>query len=305
MPSSQFDVVGIGENSVDVVYRVPSAAMPNAKLHATMRRVSCGGQVATTMAACAAMGLRTSYVGTFGSDDHGLRIQSALAARGVDLSHALVRDAPNRHAVILVDERNGDRTVIWQRDSRLELSPSDVPAAAIAVARLLHVDDLDEDASIAAAVIARAAGRPVTADIDRLTPRTLELAASVDVAIFSSNVPTALTGEADAEQALRKLRPMLPAWLCVTLGTRGAMLLEGDHLYHAAAPRVDAVDTTGAGDVFRAAFISGLLKQYAPQPILEFATAVAAVACTREGAIDSVPELADVERATRHIRPEP
>jgi sugar/nucleoside kinase (ribokinase family) len=252
--------------------------------------------VTTTLAACAALGLRPAYVGTFGSDDPGDRIRDAMTKARVDVSRSVVRDAPNRHAVILVDARNGDRTVVWHRDPRLALRSEELPLDVITSARLVHVDDLDEQASMAAARIAAGAGVPVTSDIDRVTERTIELMALSTVPIFSAHVPAALTGADDPERALRQLRRSHTGWLCVTLGSRGAMLLEGDRLHHVPAFAVEAVDTTGAGDVFRAAFIYGLLHRQGPSDILKFAAAAAAVACTHEGAMTSVPALPDVER---------
>ena len=302
MAASRFDVVGIGENSVDLVYRLPMIPGPNAKVSASEHRVSCGGQVATTVAACAAFGLRAAYAGTFGHDDNGTRIRQALAEAHVDTSCSVIRDAPNRHAVILVDERNGDRTVVWHRDARLALKIEELPSDAIRRARLVHVDDLDEEASIAAARAAIAAGIPVTSDIDRVTDRTSELIALSTAPIFSAQVPSTLTGERDAERALRKLRTTHTGWLCVTLGIDGAMFLDGDRLHHVPAMAVDVVDTTGAGDVFRAGFIYALLQRQSPTEILKFAAAAAALSCTGEGAMASVPALSDVQRAIRAER---
>jgi sugar/nucleoside kinase (ribokinase family) len=85
----------------------------------------------------------------------------------------------------------------------------------------------------------------------------------------------------------------------VTLGSKGAMLLENDLLHHVPAFAVDAVDTTGAGDVFRAGFIYALLKGYKLVDVVKFAAAAAAVSCAREGAMTSVPSLADVQRILR------
>lgn len=304
--SRSFDVVGIGENSVDYVYRAPGSVAPNAKLQAPEYRVSCGGQVATTLAACATFGLRAAYIGTFGNDDNSKHIRQELAHRRVDTRHSILRDAPNRHAVILVDERNGDRTVVWHRDPRLALTADEIPREAIVRARLLHVDDLDEDASIAAARVATDRGIPITSDIDRVTDKASTLIALSTVAILSSHVPAALTGESDPERALRKLRGVRPLesadikgsdpWVCVTLGAEGALLLEGDRLHRVPAHPVEAVDTTAAGDVFRAAFIYALLKGRSPIDILRFANAAAGVCCTRKGAMASVPALSDVER---------
>ena len=83
--------------------------------------------------------------------------------------------------------------------------------------------------------------------------------------------------------------------LCVTLGARGSMLLDGNQLYRVPAPSVRVVDATGAGDVFRGAFISALLRGDSPVDILRFANAAAALSCTREGALDSVPTRREVE----------
>jgi len=292
---SRVDVLGIGENSVDLVYRLPRTPAPDAKVEASSHAVSCGGQVATTLAACAALGLKAAYAGTVGSDTFGDRIRSAMSSRGIDLSEAIERQVPNRHAVIVVDSRTGDRTIVWHRDPRLALQPGEVRPEAITSARLLHVDDLDVDASIAAARVATATGLPVTADIDRVTDQTMALVEATTTPIFSSHVPAALTGEADPERALRRLRPSHTGLLCVTLGSHGALLLEGDTLHYAPAIEVDAVDTTGAGDVFRGAFIYALLRGDRPADILRFAVAAAAVSCTREGAMDSVATLGEVE----------
>jgi sugar/nucleoside kinase (ribokinase family) len=161
------------------------------------------------------------------------------------------------------------------------------------VARVVHVDDTDQRAAIAVATAARAAAVPVTSDIDRLTDLTEELVAAVSIPMFAEHVPAALTGESDPERALRKIRRTHSGMLCVTLGPRGAMLLIGDTLYAEPAPVIDAVDTTGAGDVFRGGFIYAWLKGDPPQEMLRFANAAAATSCTRVGAITGVPSLDD------------
>ena len=84
--------------------------------------------------------------------------------------------------------------------------------------------------------------------------------------------------------------------MCVTLGRSGAMIVDGGHVHYAPAFPVDAVDTTGAGDVFRGAFIYGLLRGDDPPALLRFANAAAAVSCTRRGAMNAVPSLEDVKR---------
>jgi sugar/nucleoside kinase (ribokinase family) len=289
------DVVGFGENSVDYVFRLPALpAHGSGKLRVEERLTLPGGQVATTMAACAAMGLNAGYVGTLGSDEGAAQVRAALTERGVDLRHAIERDAPNRYAVILVDAVHGERVVLWDRDPRLAVSAGEVRSEWIADARLVHVDAVDEDASIALALAARAAGITGTSDIEAVTPQTGALLAAVTVPIFAESVPAALTGDTDPERALRTLRNRHDGLLVVTRGRHGSMLLAGDELHRAAAPPVDVVDTTGAGDVFRAGLIYALLAGMPPGEMLRFANAAAAISCTRPGAMTSVPSLDEV-----------
>lgn len=293
---STCDVVGIGENSVDLVYRVPHLPGAGEKVRVVSCRRLLGGQVATTLATCAALGLRTRYVGAFGHDEHGRLIRSELEQRGVDTTYAMVRYAPNRHAVILVDEQTGERTVAWQREASLRIRSGDLPGDALTDVRVLHVDNVDEDAAITAARLARTAGLIVTTDIDEVSSRTNELVATASFPILAEHVPRALTGESNPERALRALRQEHDGMLCVTLGASGSLLLAGDQLYQAPAVRVDAVDTTGAGDVFRGALIYSLLRGDSPDVMLRFANAAAAVSCTREGAIGGIPNLLEINQ---------
>jgi sulfofructose kinase len=302
MSPTKWDVLGVGCNSVDYVYRLPASPKPDsptAKLRISSHHTMCGGQMATAMAACAGFGLKTAYLGSAGNDHNGRLIISELAGRGVDVSHVLTRECANRFAVITVDETSGERIVLWDRDNRLDLSRSELDPALIGSARLVHVDDEEQEAAIAAALIARRAGIPVTSDIDRITNRTTELVAAVSIPIFANHVLPAITGESDVERALRALRRTHEGMLCVTLGAEGAMLLAGDELIIEKGFPIIAVDTTGAGDVFRAAFIYGLLNGYPPQRMLRFANAAAAVSCTRAGAIAGVPLLSEVDRLMR------
>lgn len=296
------DVVGTGASSVDYVHvlpAMPSTAGPNAKLQIASHFVSCGGQVATMVAACAAFGLRARYLGPFGSDANARLLRDELARRGVDLTGALVKEGENQFAVILIDSRTGERAVLWRRDPALTVSDSELDPAALTAGRVLHVDDVDESLSIRAARIAAAHGVLVTSDLDRVTERTSELVASVSVPIFDEHVPAALTGESDPERALRKLRRTHAGLLVVTLGARGALALDGDRVVRVPALQVEAADTTAAGDVFRAGLVTGLLRGWDVGRALRFASAAAGLSCTRPGAMGGIPPLAEVESALR------
>jgi sulfofructose kinase len=292
-----WDVVGVGENSMDRALRLPRLpSLPEAtKLEIRTSSHEPGGQVVTTLCTCVAMGLRATYVGAFGSDEDGERLRRTLAGRGLDLGDSVVRPVANRSAVILVDERTGDRVVMGHRDAGLALTPDMLPRSALMHARAVHVDGVDEAASIEAARVAREAGAQVTCDLEAIGGRTGELLRELTVPILAQGLPQAITGASDPEQALRRLDAPHARLRCVTMGAQGALLVDGDRVYRAAPPRVDVVDTTGAGDVFRGAFIVALLRGDGPEAILRFANAAAALSCTRAGALGGVPTREAVE----------
>ncbi len=292
-----WDVVGVGANSVDFVNLLPGYPQPFgsfAKMRIRDRRVLCGGQMATAICTCASLGLKSKYVGVSGTDENGRRIRAELARRHVDTSDLIIRDAENQFAVILVDETTGERIVLWDRDDALRLRERELPVEALTSARAVHVDDVDDEAAIRAARIARQAGAIVTSDIDRVTPRIEELIGNVTHAIFAQHVLPQLTGVNDSEGALRKLRARYRHVLCVTLGEHGSMALDGDQLHHEPAFKVHATDTTGAGDVFRGGLLYALLNQQSTAEALRTGNAAAAVSCTRLGALNGVPTLDEI-----------
>jgi sugar/nucleoside kinase (ribokinase family) len=161
--------------------------------------------------------------------------------------------------------------------------------------RVVHIDDDDPELALHAATIARSTGTPVTSDLEHVSNRVEQLIASVTFPIFEQTLPARITGEDDPERALRKLRPLNEGLLVMTRGDQGAVALGGDTFHVAPAFEIEAVDATGAGDVFRAGFIYGLLQKWAVPDMLRFANAAAALSCTKLGAIPSVPTLPEVQ----------
>src|SRR3989337_1001124 len=128
-----------------------------------------GGQWATALVALSRWGCRCKYVGTVGDDEHG-RLSSLLLSReGVDLAH--VRTAPgasSQFAVMLVEEETGERTILWDRDPRIRVSPEDLPLDDIRRARALLLDGHDVPPAIIAARTARAAGGPAVLHAEKV-----------------------------------------------------------------------------------------------------------------------------------------
>jgi len=288
----EIDVVGVGQNTVDHLCVVERFPAPDSKQRLQTLAVEPGGQVATALVALARWGARCAYVGTFGDDEAGAASRTSLAAEGVDVGHALVRRGErNQLSVILVDYRNGERTVLWHRQPALVLAPDEVPGALIGRARILHVDGADAEAAIVAATAARAAGVVTVADVDMAFPDLERLLRLVDVLIVSWEFARTWTAAASPETALASLARHGGALVGITLGARGALLGAGGEVLRVAGHAVAAVDTTGAGDLFHAGFISAMLAGLELDAALRLANAAAALQCTRLGGRHAIPTL--------------
>ncbi len=297
--SRSCDVVGLGQNSVDLVAMLREFPTGNSKQRIERFARFPGGQVASAMVCCARLGWRARYVGRFGSDELGDIGRTSLTVEGVDVSVAeTIPGAQTRFAMIIVDGRTGDRTVLWDRDARLALTARDVPADAVRSSRVLLVDCDDVEASIAAARIARAAGVITAIDVEALVPGIDRLLPLIDIVIASEGFPERWTALSETGRALERLDAELrPALTCVTLGPHGSLARCQGHEIRTPAFPVPCVDSTGAGDAFRGGFIAALL-QHGPdeaEVLLRMANAVAALKCRTAGAREGLPHAAELE----------
>ncbi|MGD0158278.1 MAG: PfkB family carbohydrate kinase [Terracidiphilus sp.] len=294
-PLPQVDVVGVGLNATDTVIPVEKFPEPGAKVEYSRRTVLPGGQVATTVVACQTWGLRTRYVGKLGDDDAARLHKDAFRRVGAEAQIVTVPGSHSLHNVILIDAR-GERTVICQRNDQMVLQPAELRREWITSARVLHVDGHDTAAATLAASWAREAGIPVVADLDDTYPGIEDLVANIDYLIVSEDFSCRLMDESNLERALRLMQSRYGCRLsAATLGENGVLAWDGRQLIHSAAYRVPVVDTTGAGDIFRAGFIYGLLHDWPLDRRLDFSCAAAAMNCMAQGARGGIKPVADIE----------
>jgi sugar/nucleoside kinase (ribokinase family) len=176
------------------------------------------------------------------------------------------------------------------------LQPADLERAWVENARALHVDGYDTAAATLAANWARAAGIPVIADLDVPYPGVEQLIENVDYLIVSRDFPSRLMKEKHLEKALRGMQLRFGCALtAATLGEDGVLAWDGSRLLHRSAYRVPVVDTTGAGDIFHAGFIYGLLQSWPLARQLDFACAAAALNCMAAGARGGIQSVAAIE----------
>jgi sulfofructose kinase len=291
-----FDIAGIGLNATDTVILLPRFPEYAGKIAFHRELIMPGGQVATAMLTCARLGLKTKYIGTVGDDERG-RIQlDSLQSSGINLDDVEVRpNCPNQTAYILIDERTGERTVIWKRDDCLRLKPESIREEMITCAGMLHLDGTDSEACARAAEIARANKIPVTVDVDTVYAGFERVLPFVDYLIASSEFPSRWMKEPDPLRALEQLQDKyrIPV-VGMTQGSFGALVLTQGQLIYSPGFEVNCVDTTGAGDVFHGAFCYSVLQNKSMREVLEFSNAMAALNCTALGARGGIATLSEV-----------
>lgn len=289
------DIVGVGLNATDTLIPVPEFPASGSKVEFRSADVLPGGQVASAMMACRRWGLQARYVGKLGDDSAAELHRSEFAAAGVETRLLSARDCASQQAFILVED-SGERTVLWKRDDRLTLQPDELQREWIVDARALHLDGHDTAAAIRAAGWAREAGIPVIADLDNLYVGVEKLIPLIDYLIVSRNVPEELTGSSDLHVALAEMQRRFGCRLtAATLGEEGVLAWNGERFFYAPAFRIHVADTTGAGDIFHAGFIYGLLQEWPLKRILEFACAAAALNCAGRGARGGIGAVSEVE----------
>ena len=295
-----FDAVGFGLNAVDHLIVVPEYPAFDTKTRFTEYERSAGGQTASAMVALQRLGLKTAYAGRFGSDDDGRFGLLSMKYEGVNLDYAeTIEGADNQVAFILIDERSGERTIIWDRDDRLTYRPDEAPIELATRGRVLHLDAHDPPACAVMARAARAAGAIVTADIDNVYEGLPELLPLIDVLITSSDFPHRVTGIRDERNSLIELKTRYGcAIVGATLGARGAIIFVNSDFITSPACEVPGGcrDTTGAGDAFHAGFIYGMLRDEDLESCMKLGNAVAALKCRALGgraALPTADELAE------------
>lgn len=287
-----FDVVGMGLNSVDFLCVVPEFPTLNSKMRISQFSKQGGGQVATAMVALSRWGMKTKYIGKIGEDELGQFSITSLREEGVDISSVTIEPgATNQFAMILVDGPSGERTILWDRDERLMYREGELRKENVCLGKILHLDGHDTRAALQCARWAREEKIPTVIDLDKVEPLTSELIKEIDFVVTSARFPGLFTGISDREKALLELQKHAPGFLCATLGHEGAVAFVNGDLLYVKGFDVRAVDTTGAGDVFHAGFIYGLLENWEIKEILRFANAVAALKCRDLGGRKGIPTL--------------
>lgn len=288
------DVFGLGQCSLDVIGRIPAWPLPDTKCEFHDMVIQGGGPVATALAALSRWGLSCHFAGVAGDDDFGRRIAAFLRDEGVDVSGLAARPGHRSQFAFIAVEPGGRRTIFWQRPTGEALGPSELRMEILRACRVLHTDGLFIEAALAAASEARTAGVLVSVDAGTLREGMLELARASDCFVASETFARALAGGDDPLGACRMILERGPRIAGVTLGARGYAAMFGGRAIVKPACAVEAVDTTGCGDVFHAGLAYGLARGWDPEKSFNLAAWAAAQVATRMGGRAGIPAKADL-----------
>jgi ribokinase len=292
---SKRKITGLGYCSIDYLCTVPRIPQDDkVQAHETMEQG--GGPVATAICAAARLGAKTSFISAVGDDSRGQSILKGLALEGVDTTGIKLRiGAESPVAFCWIKDNTGHRSIVWSHGSIKPLLPEEVNVALVRDSGLLHLDGHHTDAAIYAAKIAHVSRTAVMLDAGTMVPRIDELLALADIVIASKKFSERFTGKKNAETAMKTMFTKNTKFAAVTLGAKGSIGFDGRTIYHQPSFPVEVVDTTGAGDVFHGAFAYRYATGGDWQACLRFATAVAALKCTKLGGRTGIPTLAETE----------
>ncbi|MFD6095161.1 ribokinase [Nocardiopsis flavescens] len=289
-----------GSVNMDLVAYADTAPATGETVTGTAFRQVPGGKGANQAVAAARAGADTVFLGAVGGDAFGTELRDNLVAAGIDTTGLRTVPGPSGIAHIVVDGRGGNSIIVvpGANGGVTGTVPGDRELIGGADALLLQLE-LPMEAVVAAARTGREQGVRV-----HLTPapaRDLpdELLESVDVLVPNEHEAAAITGRTDPREALAALLERVPEVL-ITLGGEGS--LHGTRSgapVHVPALKVDAVDTTAAGDTFCGSFAVARAEGADPAGAMRFAAAAAALSVQRRGASSSMPARAEVEDLLR------
>lgn len=301
-------VVILGSVNTDLVVRVQRFPRPGETMHGSAFAVVGGGKGANQATAAARLGAPVQFIGAVGADDFGARRIAEMAEAGVDVA-AIRRlpDMPTGVALITVNDR-GENTIVIAAGANWHVMPEDINGTMLAMAAGgVLVSQLELPLPTVAAGLARARAAALTTILNSAPyhPDARHILQHVDILIANeveagdlAEWASVVTEENAADVAAR-LRARGPHTVIVTLGAAGVIVATNERAKHIAAPRVNVVDTTGAGDCFTGAFAAALVSGMDLIAAARRAVAAASYSTTIFGATTGMPTADELDAFLR------
>lgn len=295
----------LGSFNMDLVFRAPRLPALGETLRGTSFATFMGGKGANQALAAARAGAEVQMIGRLGADSFGETISAAMAAEGVKLDHVSRDPEAGTGVAGIIVEPNGANSIVVVPQANERTTVADVERArdAIVSAQVLLLQlEIPTELSAAAARIAKRAGRTVIWNPAPARPLPPDVLALVDVLVPNESETAQLTGidPATDESASRAAHALLERGaraVVLTLGERGALVVDGARETRVPSISVAAVDTTAAGDAFCGALAVALAEGRTLDDAVRFGCVAGALAVTVMGAAPSLPRRDAIERA--------
>lgn len=303
MKEKQNHIVVIGSSNTDMVVRSQHLPAPGETVLGGEFMMNNGGKGANQAVAAARLGGHVDFVAKVGADVFGQKALDDYRREGVNTDYIIVDDrVPSGVALILVNDETGENSISVASGANLRLLSTDVDRAAEALENcsvlLMQLEVPIETVEYAARIVHARGGKVVLnpAPAQELSD---ELLANVDILIPNESEAALLSGipktEDDARRAATILSERGVGTVIITLGSKGALIKEGDEFIFVPAHKVKAVDTTAAGDTFCGALCVAITEGKTIPEAVDFACRCSAISVTRPGAQQSAPYRHEVD----------
>jgi sugar/nucleoside kinase (ribokinase family) len=302
------DVLAVGGTSLDTVITLDRLPSHDEKVIGALAGYVPGGPAANFACAASRLGLRAAALARIGDDDAGRRIIADFERFGVDTSHVqVIEGSPSTFTICLVDP-SGEKAVVVV--PMLDQSvPRDAVRRLLPSVRLLFGIPSDHAWFGELARLAHDRGVEVMIDVEPSSlPQTLDperFLADIDIVAFNEASFRAASGETPSISAARRLLRYGPRLIIVTRGAGGALAVTADEAAECPAFPVEVVDSTGASDIFNAAFVRAMFDAKPLAECVRFANAAAALAVTAMGSRGRLPNEEEVQRFLQMYSPSP
>ncbi|MEI9999234.1 MAG: ribokinase [Verrucomicrobiota bacterium] len=293
-------IVVVGSSNTDLVITAPRLPRAGETIAGGALRRFPGGKGANQAVAAARAGVHVTFIGARGDDDFGRAATAALRGEGIDLAHFRVRAQEGSGvALIVVGGPARENLITIARSANDRLRPADVSRAEGEIARARAVVaqlEVPLAAVRRAAALARRHRVPFVLNPSPARKLPAALLRQVSVLVPNEHEAALLGGRRDPAQAARRLLAAGCGAVVVTLGAKGALVVDADGSRHFPAPRVRAVDTVGAGDCFAGWLAAGIAEGLPLDEAVPRAIRAASISVTRAGAQPSMPTRHEVLR---------
>lgn len=295
-------ILVIGSSNTDMTVRSATLPKPGETVLGGDFRMGPGGKGANQAVAARLLGGDVTFVCKLGRDMFGEGASKHYESCGLDTSKILWSDKPSGVALITVDSK-AENSIVVASGANADVTVSDIDSVAEIIKSsgiLLLQLEIPMDAVVRAAEIAFEAGVQVVLNPAPATSLPAELLKCVSILIPNETEASAISGIdinnlETASAAAERLKGMGVREVIITMGSRGSMICDGECTF-VPAVKVNAVDTTAAGDTFCGGVCVALSEGKALSEAVKFATAASSIAVQRPGAQDSVPSRCEVDK---------